>query len=180
MNVSLESINRDLTTYKARLLGRETELAPAAHAQACSTRMSLQAGAAQQRVQVRWEMSLSAISHASSFATMCRGCCPSSKWTDGVVHAARCGSRRSKRLLSRQQRLCSQLDADGQCTMQGVLSKLNAAKELMKEFIEREKRKQKEREAAKSEATKAAESKKELEEKAADKESKPATDVLKA
>lgn len=63
---------------------------------------------------------------------------------------------------------------------QGVLSKLNAAKELMKEFIEREKRKQKEREEQKSEAAKAAEAKKELEEKEGDKVAKPATDVLKA
>ena len=69
---------------------------------------------------------------------------------------------------------------DGTWGAQGVLSKLNAAKELMKEFIEREKRKAKEREDAKSEATKAAEAKKEEEQKESDKESKPATDVLKA
>ena len=78
MNVSLESINRDLTTYKAR----------------CS-------------------------------------------WLLQQLPASKSGSSLH-------------------VSQQGVLSKLNAAKDLIKEFIERDKRKQKERGAAHTEAVKSA------------------------
>ena len=54
--------------------------------------------------------------------------------------------------------------------MQGVLSKLSAAKELMQEYIARERKKAEERTAAKAEAAKPKEDKKDEHAKEAEKE----------